>query len=190
MAMLPGQLPGQASMPVPVLDAAFSHPALHGSGDCPVTRDGSQQEELMVEGGTITISSVYSQGLLNSLMEALQNSGVDLTQATISVEVDLGKRANRTNVQNYCLIFVQSGGEIAILYPFFIFLQLVFLEPGEDRNVFKVLAYKRDAPLYLEWAPDDILSEDPNFINDEEESCVVCEHETEQVLLEQELEGK
>ncbi|KAI3778815.1 hypothetical protein L2E82_08200 [Cichorium intybus] len=96
MPMLPGQLPGQASMPAPVLDPAFSHPALHGSGDCPAARDGSQQEELMVEGGTISISSVYSQGLLNSLTEALQNSGVDLTQATISVQVDLGKRANRT----------------------------------------------------------------------------------------------
>ncbi|KAI3778022.1 hypothetical protein L2E82_06982 [Cichorium intybus] len=45
---------------------------------------------------------------------------------------------------------------------------LVFLEPGEDRNAFK------DAPLYLEWAPDNILSDDPNFINDEDESHVVA----------------
>ncbi|KVI05308.1 Myc-type, basic helix-loop-helix (bHLH) domain-containing protein [Cynara cardunculus var. scolymus] len=57
--------------------------------------DANQQEELTVEGGTISISSVYSQGLLNSLTQALQNSGVDLSQATISVQVDLGKRANR-----------------------------------------------------------------------------------------------
>ncbi|CAH1431229.1 unnamed protein product [Lactuca virosa] len=91
---LPGHLPGQAA---PVVDGGFSHPALHGSSDCPgpAARDGSQQDELMVEGGTISISSVYSQGLLNSLTDALQNSGVDLTQATISVQVDLGKRANR-----------------------------------------------------------------------------------------------
>ncbi|KAL4561756.1 hypothetical protein LXL04_033930 [Taraxacum kok-saghyz] len=68
---------GQPSMPAPIVDGS------------------QQQEELMVEGGTISISSVYSQGLLNSLTEALQNSGVDLTQASISVQVDLGKRANR-----------------------------------------------------------------------------------------------
>ncbi|KAI3781195.1 hypothetical protein L2E82_11201 [Cichorium intybus] len=69
-------------------------------------------------------------------------------------------------------------------------LKLVFLEPGEDRNAFKGLAYKRDAPLYLEWAADNILSDDPNFINDKEKSCVVGEHETKQALLQQDLEGK
>lgn len=33
--------------------------------------------------------------LLNTLTGALQNAGLDLSQATISVQVDLGKRANR-----------------------------------------------------------------------------------------------
>lgn len=32
--------------------------------------------------------------LLNTLTKALQNSGVDLSQANISVHVDLGKRSN------------------------------------------------------------------------------------------------
>ncbi|XP_076909838.1 transcription factor BIM2-like [Bidens hawaiensis] len=92
----------QPSIPVPVqqADGTFSHSALHcnvniQSSDLPVAGDPSQQEEVTVEGGTISISSVYSQGLLNSLTQALQSSGVDLTQATISVQVDLGKRANR-----------------------------------------------------------------------------------------------
>ncbi|KAD2804355.1 hypothetical protein E3N88_37732 [Mikania micrantha] len=92
----------QPSIPVPIqqADGTFSHSTLHcnvnmQSSDVPVAGDASQQEELTVEGGTISISSVYSQGLLNSLTQALQNSGVDLTQATISVQVDLGKRANR-----------------------------------------------------------------------------------------------
>ncbi|KAG8370125.1 hypothetical protein BUALT_Bualt14G0084900 [Buddleja alternifolia] len=40
---------------------------------------------------------------------------------------------------------------------------VIFLEPAEARAAFKVLAYKRykDAPLYLEWAPGDILSRTP-----------------------------
>lgn len=32
--------------------------------------------------------------LLNNLTQALQSAGVDLSQATISVQIDLGKRAN------------------------------------------------------------------------------------------------
>ncbi|XP_058112460.1 transcription factor BIM2-like [Magnolia sinica] len=62
---------------------------------CPTDSDNlNEQEELTVEGGTIRVSSIYSQGLLNSLTQALQSSGVDLSQASISVQIDLGKRAN------------------------------------------------------------------------------------------------
>ncbi|KAL0446971.1 UNVERIFIED_CONTAM: Transcription factor BIM2 [Sesamum latifolium] len=32
---------------------------------------------------------------MNSLTQALQSTGVDLSQATISVQINLGKRANR-----------------------------------------------------------------------------------------------
>ncbi|CAN4086214.1 unnamed protein product [Withania somnifera] len=53
-----------------------------------------KRQELSVESGTISISSAYSQGLLNTLTQALQISGVDLSQANISVQIDLGKRAN------------------------------------------------------------------------------------------------
>uniref|UniRef100_A0A7N0T6C6 BHLH domain-containing protein n=1 Tax=Kalanchoe fedtschenkoi TaxID=63787 RepID=A0A7N0T6C6_KALFE len=55
----------------------------------------SQPDGLMIEAGTISISSAYSQGLLNTLTDALQRAGVDLSQANISVRIDLGKRANR-----------------------------------------------------------------------------------------------
>ncbi|PIM97342.1 hypothetical protein CDL12_30188 [Handroanthus impetiginosus] len=55
----------------------------------------NRQDELTIEGGTIIISSVYSQGLLNSLTKALQSTGVDLSQASISIQINLGKRANR-----------------------------------------------------------------------------------------------
>ncbi|KAL6518242.1 hypothetical protein OROMI_033943 [Orobanche minor] len=53
-----------------------------------------KDQELTVESGTINISSVYSQGLLNTLTQALQTFGADLSQASISVQFDLGKRAN------------------------------------------------------------------------------------------------
>ncbi|KAL1531656.1 transcription factor BIM1-like [Salvia divinorum] len=54
-------------------------------------------QELSIESGTINISSVYSQGLLNTLTQALQRSGVDLSQASISVQIDLGKKASITH---------------------------------------------------------------------------------------------
>ncbi|KAF3544915.1 hypothetical protein DY000_02000353 [Brassica cretica] len=44
--------------------------------------------------GNISISSVYSQGLVKRLREALEKSGVDLTKATISVEIELAKRSS------------------------------------------------------------------------------------------------
>ena len=33
--------------------------------------------------------------LLNTLTQALQTAGVDLSQATVSVQINLGKQANR-----------------------------------------------------------------------------------------------
>lgn len=57
-----------------------------------------KEQELTVEGGTINISTVYSQGLLKTLTQALQSSGVDLSQASISVQIDLGKPATRTPI--------------------------------------------------------------------------------------------
>ncbi|CAM9002019.1 unnamed protein product [Rhodiola kirilowii] len=52
----------------------------------------SRPDGLMIDGGTISISSAYSQGLLNTLTDGLQRAGVDLSQANISVQINLGKR--------------------------------------------------------------------------------------------------
>ncbi|KAA8541085.1 hypothetical protein F0562_025048 [Nyssa sinensis] len=62
--------------------------------DSTVASDKMIEQELTIESGTISISSVYSQGLLNTLTQALQSSGIDLSHASISVKIDLGKRAN------------------------------------------------------------------------------------------------
>ncbi|KAI8541774.1 hypothetical protein RHMOL_Rhmol08G0088400 [Rhododendron molle] len=53
-----------------------------------------EQEELKVGSAEASFSNAYSQGLLNTLTQALQSLGVDLSQASISVQLDVGKRAN------------------------------------------------------------------------------------------------
>ncbi|XP_057488337.1 transcription factor BIM2-like isoform X2 [Actinidia eriantha] len=52
------------------------------------------EQEFKMESGEGSISNAYSQGLLNTLTRALHSSGVDLSQASISVQLDVGKRAN------------------------------------------------------------------------------------------------
>ncbi|KAL1807073.1 hypothetical protein DCAR_0832938 [Daucus carota subsp. sativus] len=95
-------MPLHSNIGIPIQgDGVFSHPLQRPVSDASISECGingdapNNQEDLTIEGGTISISSVYSQGLLNTLTQALESAGVDLTQATISVQVDLGKRANR-----------------------------------------------------------------------------------------------
>ncbi|KAL7120560.1 hypothetical protein ACP275_02G129100 [Erythranthe tilingii] len=63
---------------------------------------------------------------------------------------------------------------------------VIFLEPANARAAFRGLAYKRykDAPLYLEWAPGNILSE-TSAVGDNE---VVGGHDVKRALLEQQVE--
>ncbi|KAG8383003.1 hypothetical protein BUALT_Bualt05G0138600 [Buddleja alternifolia] len=100
---MPIAIPLQAAMPVSITnDGAFSHslpgpaPDAH-STEIPAAADNALngRDDLTIEGGTISIASAYSQGLLNSFTQALQSTGVDLAQATISVQINLGKQANR-----------------------------------------------------------------------------------------------
>ncbi|XP_023001129.1 transcription factor BIM1-like isoform X1 [Cucurbita maxima] len=53
-----------------------------------------KEPEQSIEGGRISISSAYSQELLKILTQALQSSGVDMSQASIAVQIELGKRTN------------------------------------------------------------------------------------------------
>ncbi|GJM98518.1 hypothetical protein PR202_ga15541 [Eleusine coracana subsp. coracana] len=61
--------------------------------DCAVNSEMLNNQQLAIDEGTISVSSQYSQELLNSLTQALQSSGIDLSQASISVQINLGKRA-------------------------------------------------------------------------------------------------
>lgn len=87
-------MPLQASMPAPFQnDSAFSDSLpTPASGECLSTANALNDQGFMIEGGTISISNVYSQGLLNSLTQALQTAGLDLSQANISVQINLGKQ--------------------------------------------------------------------------------------------------
>ncbi|XP_039131039.1 transcription factor BIM2-like [Dioscorea cayenensis subsp. rotundata] len=65
----------------------------HSQLDCAVSSDLlNEQEELTIDEGTIAVSGVYSRGVLSSLTQSLQSSGVDVTQTSISVHINLGKR--------------------------------------------------------------------------------------------------
>lgn len=91
----------QASMPACIHnDGAFSHTLPKSASDVQSTEDPTasgimNQDELSVEGGTISISNLYSQRFLNSLTQALESTGVDLSEARMSVQINLGKQANR-----------------------------------------------------------------------------------------------
>ncbi|KAE9450705.1 hypothetical protein C3L33_17393, partial [Rhododendron williamsianum] len=79
---------------------------------------------------------------------------------------------------------------------------VVFLEPSEARAAFKAKAYKcfnfvegfnmynrRGTPLYLEWAPGDILIQNSKILENTNNAVVVGEHQAKRVLLEQHVEG-
>ncbi|XP_022727919.1 transcription factor BIM3-like [Durio zibethinus] len=52
----------------------------------------NEGEDLTIRGESEVLSSAYSQGVLNSLTQALESSGVDMSLASISVQIDVGKR--------------------------------------------------------------------------------------------------
>nr|XP_027126609.1 transcription factor BIM1-like isoform X1 [Coffea arabica] len=88
-----------SSTPASDIDKTASHPQhqFWPRGSCTADSnitDKLKDQELTIESGTISISSIYSRGLLSTLTQALQSSGIDLSQANISVQIDLGKRAN------------------------------------------------------------------------------------------------
>ncbi|CAI9775181.1 unnamed protein product [Fraxinus pennsylvanica] len=74
---------------------AMAIPVSLQSTEDPTASGIMNQDELSVEGGTISISNLYSQRFLNSLTQALESTGVDLSEARMSVQINLGKRANR-----------------------------------------------------------------------------------------------
>ncbi|CAA2934590.1 multiple RNA-binding domain-containing 1 isoform X1 [Olea europaea subsp. europaea] len=67
---------------------------------------------------------------------------------------------------------------------------VIFVEAAEARASFEGCRYKRykDAPLFLEWAPDNILSSTPTSMCDSSDNVIEGEHDSKRVLPEQQPE--
>ncbi|GMJ00711.1 BES1-interacting Myc-like protein 2 [Hibiscus trionum] len=57
-----------------------------------IPNNSAFEQDLTIRDESVGLSSAYSQGILSSLTQALQSSGVDMSQASISVKIDVGKR--------------------------------------------------------------------------------------------------
>lgn len=89
-------------------------------------------------------------------------------------------------------MFGRFGGLEKIIMPSTKTLALVvFFEPSGARAAFKGLAYKKykDVPLYLEWAPGNILSPSSTAESNEKSNAAVGEHDVKRVMLEQQVDG-
>ncbi|KAJ7954409.1 RNA binding protein [Quillaja saponaria] len=142
--------------------------------------------------------------VISETKKALSTSGVNVEslEESASGKVDGVKRSNHVFlVKN--LPYGSSESELAkmfgkfgsldkiILPPTKTLALVVFIEPAEARAAFRGLAYKRykDAPLYLEWAPADVLIRSSASDTTEMSKPVVGEHDVKRVILEQHVEG-
>ncbi|CAK7335869.1 unnamed protein product [Dovyalis caffra] len=136
--------------------------------------------------------------------KALTNAGVNITALE---EIAAGKKDGMKRSNHVLLVknlpYGSSESELAekfgkfgsldkiILPPTKTLALVVFLEPSEARAAFKGLAYKqyKGVPLYLEWAPANILSQSSTSKSDEKNDAAVGEHDAKRVILEQSVEG-
>ncbi|KAH7514831.1 hypothetical protein FEM48_Zijuj11G0132200 [Ziziphus jujuba var. spinosa] len=142
--------------------------------------------------------------VIEDTKNSLINAGVNVKSLEdfAAGKTDGMKRSNHVLlVKN--LPFGSSDGELAKMFGKFGSLDkiifpptktlalVVFLEPAEARAAFKGLAYKRykDAPLYLEWAPVNILSESSTSDDNKMNVPIVGEHDAKKAMLEQHVEG-
>ncbi|KAI0504419.1 hypothetical protein KFK09_015371 [Dendrobium nobile] len=89
-----GSAPGFVLSEADNLASHFQWMRASNPGDCAISNDMlDEQDELTIDEGTISVSCAYSQGLLNNLSEALQNSGIDLSRASVSVQINLGRKS-------------------------------------------------------------------------------------------------
>lgn len=135
--------------------------------------------------------------------KALSSAGVNIA----ALEEFASKKINNIKRSNHVILvknlpYGSSEGDLANMFGKFGSLEkivlpqtkalalVIFLEASEARAAFKGLAYKRykDAPLYLEWAPGDILSPNQKLEQDEPKDTI-SEQSMKSVLLEQTLGG-
>ncbi|TYJ13414.1 hypothetical protein E1A91_A10G050600v1 [Gossypium mustelinum] len=142
--------------------------------------------------------------VISETKKALTNAGVNISSLE---EIAAGKMDGKKRSNHVLLVknlpYGSSEGELAkmlgkfgsldkiILPPTKTLALVVFLEPAEARAAFKGLAYKRfkDAPLYLEWAPDNVLNKSSASEGDKKNNVAVGEHDVKRAILEQHVEG-
>ncbi|KAK1583281.1 hypothetical protein Q3G72_022445 [Acer saccharum] len=136
--------------------------------------------------------------------KALSNAGINVS----SLEDFAAGKTKGTKRSNHVFIvknlpYDSSEGELAKMFGKFGSLDkvilpttrtlalVVFLEPAEASAAFKGLAYKRykGVPLYLEWAPSNILNQNSTSESGGNNNLAVGEHDAKRVILEQRLEG-
>ncbi|KAB1210487.1 Multiple RNA-binding domain-containing protein 1 [Morella rubra] len=135
--------------------------------------------------------------------KALTNAGINVAslEEYAAGKVDGVKRSNHvllvknlpygSSENELAKMFGKFGGlDKIIIPPTKVLALVVFLEPVEARAAFRGLAYKRykDAPLYLEWAPGNILSQSSTSKTDEKGNAI-GEHDAKRAILEQQVEG-
>ncbi|KAK7385142.1 hypothetical protein VNO78_30854 [Psophocarpus tetragonolobus] len=140
--------------------------------------------------------------VISETKKAFKNAGVNVEalEKLANKKIDGLKRSNHVLlVKN--LPYGSTENELAkmfgkfgsldkiILPPTKTLALVVFLEPAEARAAFRGLAYKRykDAPLYLEWAPSNILSQSSTSKNNEI-SGAIGENDAKRQILEQQVE--
>ncbi|KAH7575192.1 hypothetical protein JRO89_XS02G0060600 [Xanthoceras sorbifolium] len=142
--------------------------------------------------------------VISETKKALSNAGVNVSSLEdfAAGKTDGMKRSNHVFVVKN-LPYDSSEGELAkmfgkfgsldkiILPPTKTLALVAFLEPAEAVAAFKGLAYKRykGVPLYLEWAPSNILNQSSTSKSGEKNNLAVGEHDAKRVILEQRLEG-
>ncbi|KAK1576364.1 hypothetical protein Q3G72_013264 [Acer saccharum] len=136
--------------------------------------------------------------------KALSNAGINVSSLEdfAAGKTEGMKRSNHVFIVKN-LPYDSSEGELAKMFGKFGSLDkvilpttktlalVVFLEPAEAAAAFKGLAYKRykGVPLYLEWAPSNILNQNSTSESGGNNNLAVGEHDAKTVILEQRLEG-
>ncbi|KAI3973091.1 hypothetical protein MKX01_019749 [Papaver californicum] len=142
--------------------------------------------------------------VISDTKKGLVNAGINVAalEEFASGKTDGNKRSNHVLlVKN--LPYGSSEGDLTKMFDKFGNLDkiilpqtktlalVVFLEANEASAAFKGLAYKRykDAPLYLEWAPGNILSPSLTSEADAQKYGVVGENDVNRAIIEQGVEA-
>ncbi|XP_057438788.1 uncharacterized protein LOC130730728 [Lotus japonicus] len=138
---------------------------------------------------TDTKNALTNAGVNVESLEELANHKVDGLKR--SSHVLLAKNLPYGSTESELVKLFGKFGSLdkIILPPTKTLALVIFLEPGEAKAAFRGLAYKRykEAPLYLEWAPSNILSQSSTSKSNEMNGGI-GENDAKRMILEQNVE--